>query len=427
MSDITPVIKRGFFSSTDLQNKQVQTSLIPKCGLCKLYETCNSPKMKISGKGKRKIFILGEGPGRNEDIQGRPFVGESGQLLQQILSRVGINMREDCWISNSVICWPWKKEKGSRKNRTPTKKEIDYCRPNVIRAIKELKPEIIVLLGKSAVRSLIGWLWKEEVGSISRWVGWQIPSQRLNAWVCPTWHPSHLLHSETEGDDEDSEGQGSEVLKLLFERHLENASQLTSRPYQTIPDFKSMTKRIINDVEASREVKKLMEMNKPLSFDYETNRLKPDHRDARIVCCSVSDGETSVAFPWQGKVVKTMKFFLDSNIPKIGYNALFETRWTKRELRVDVNNWIWDGMLAAHVLDNRKKITGLKFQSFVLLGQESYDDVVKPFFYTEGSNIENRIREVSLDKLLTYCAMDSLLEWKVAEIQMTQLDFSMEL
>ena len=170
-----------------------------------------------------------------------------------------------------------------------------------------------------------------------------------------------------------------------------------------------------------------MEMNKPLSFDYETNRLKPDHRDARIVCCSVSNGETSIAFPWQGKAIKTMKFFLDSNIPKIGYNALFETRWTKRELGIDINNWIWDGMLAAHVLDNRKKITGLKFQSFVLLGQESYDDVVKPFFYTEGSNIENRIREVSLDKLLTYCAMDSLLEWKVAEIQMTQLDFSMEL
>src|SRR5262245_43419820 len=85
----------------------------PRCGLCGLLNKCQSPKMEVYGKGKNGILIVGEAPGANEDEQGIPFVGKAGRYLRGILHGLDVNMRNDCWLTNSLICRP-------PNNATPT-------------------------------------------------------------------------------------------------------------------------------------------------------------------------------------------------------------------------------------------------------------------------------------------------------------------
>jgi hypothetical protein len=164
-----------------------------------------------------------------------------------------------------------------------------------------------------------------------------------------------------------------------------------------------------------------------VAFDYETDRLKPDHPDARVVSCSVSDGETTIAYPWHGEAIEATKKLLQAPCGKIASNAKFEDRWTKRALGIRVRNWFWDTMQAAHVLDCRPGVTGLKFQAFALLGQEPYDSQVAPYLKSakEGANEVNRIRDVGLSKLLLYNGLDSLLEFRVAQIQTSEMGVPM--
>lgn len=396
---------KGFFPSQAI-TKRVTIPLVPRCGECQLYKHCLSPKMGVSGRGDKKILILGESPGKEEDRQGRPFVGDSGQFLEAALRKSGVSLRQDCWIYNSVICRP--------KDNLLPKKAITYCRPNVIKVVEELKPETIIVLGKSAVQSLIGWLWKEDVGSMERWAGWIIPCVKLNAWIAPTYHPAHLLRNNDRGRKQD-------VTTNIFHRHVRRALKLSGRPWDALPDYESQVRKIIDPDAAGRRIRKFIEAGKPVAFDYETQTVKPDGPNAEIVCCAVSDGNVSVAYPWHGDAITATGELLRSEIFKIGWSVKFEERWTLSQFGFKVRNWLWDGMLAAHTLDNRKGTKSLKFQSFILLGQQSYDDEVKPYFETDGSHTKNRVKQIPLDKLLLYCGLDSLLEFKIAEIQMQEM------
>lgn len=401
---------QGFFTASDLLVKRPLPSLLPRCGACGLLKTCQSPKMPVAGRGERKILVVGEAPGATEDEHNQPFIGQSGQLLQRTLEQADVNLFRDCWVTNSLACRPV-------DNATPTEKQIDYCRPNLLRALQELKPEVILLLGASAVKSLLSWLWKEDVGKIGRWVGWQIPSQKLNTWVCPTWHPAAILRNERD--------QQSGVMELLFKRHLKAACSLKGRPWAEVPDYRKDIRLIFDPLEADVYLDGFLggaeSSGKPVAFDYECEGLKPDNGKLQIVSCSLSDGESTCAFPWHGPVIKRMQTFLRSLVPKIASNAKYEERWTRKVFGHGVRNWAWDTMLAAHALDNRPGITGLKFQAFVQLGVDAWDEQAKPFLRADGSNAKNRIREVSLDKLLLYNAYDSLHEWQVAQVQARQL------
>ena len=361
--------------------------------------------MKVSGKGEKSILIVGEAPGFNEDQEGKPFVktGKSGKFLRDKLSRLGIDLFRDCWTTNAAICYPGKE--------LPDK-AVDHCRPNLLNTIKELKPEKIILLGAPAVKSLIGHLWKEDAGGIGRWVGWQIPCQRYNCWVCPTWHPAFILRSEGKAE--------SQVAELLMERHLSEAIKLKGRPWDVVPDYKKQAQCIYDAGNAANWIKTTFSRGASVAFDYETYGLKPEN-DMEIYSCSLSDGMETISFPWQGEVIQAMKEWLQSDVPKIGWNCKYEDRWSRRILKVTVKNWIWDGMLSAHLLDNRPGVTGLKFNAFIHLGQEDYDSEVSPFLKSGNSNTRNRIREADLERVLLYGGLDAILEYKVAQIQAKKL------
>lgn len=395
----------GFFPRATVGVRESPVPTTPRCSLCGLYRSCNSPKMPVTGQGKYGVLVVAEAPGATEDRDGVQLVGKSGQKLREVLRRFDVDLDRHCFKTNAVICRP---------EGNPTDEQIEYCRPCLNKTIEELKPYCIILLGAAAVKSLIGQLWRrgEDPGGIGRWVGWQIPSQQLNTWICPTYHPSYILRSN------------EPVLELWFARHLEGAFQvqLKGRPW---PDgFKCDSIEVIYEPErAAKRVRQMIARGGRVSFDYETNMLKPDGPSARIVSCAVCwEGKKTVAFPWHGEAVGAVsELLLNPLIGKIGYNCKFESRFTRALLGHGVRNWIFDGMLGAHVLDHRPGVTSLDFQAFVQLGIKPWGDEVSPYFSSEQPNAPNRIKEVDLGALLKYNGLDALITFKLAEKQMRDL------
>jgi uracil-DNA glycosylase family 4 len=393
-----------FFAESSILEltQQKPESTEPKCGLCKLYKGCNSPKMKVHGNGKRKILILGEAPGEKEDEKGKPFVGKTGKYLRSMLKEIGINMQRDCWATNSLICRP-------PHNRTPSKDEIEWCRPNLTNALKEFNPIAVVAVGRAAIESIFQNIWTEGIGPIGRWVGWKIPCRELNTWILPIWHPSYIQR-------ELSAATGGTAIEEIYTRHIAQIKTVKDRPYDSVPDLEKEIELILNPNAAAKIIKEFTDRGWPSAFDYETNMLKPDATSSDIVAASICfGGRKTIAFPFQGeKLIKQFKHFLQSPCPKIGHNLKFEDRWSFKLLNVQVNNWIHDTMVSAHIVDNRRGICSLSFQGFVNLGIGSYSNHISPLLYQKRSYAKNRIMDIDLEQLLFYNGLDSYITYHLA-------------
>ncbi len=404
----------AFFPAVTDDLKKPELFVIPRCGACELSKSgCESPKMEPGGDGYKGILVVGDSPNDDEDSAGRHSLGPTGRMVRQTLARFNVDLDQDCLKTNSLIC----------KNSEPgdTKKlsqRIDYCRPNITKLISEKKPRVIILLGQSATRSVLAPIWKENPGDIVDWVGWQIPSQRYNCWICPTYDPSFVM--------EKSDSREGPVYKLLFDQHLERAVALKGRPWPggKVPDYKNLVKVVFDPEQAATWIRDKIRQGGAVSLDYETNMLKPEFDKAEIICASVCwKGLETIAFPWVGEAIVAMGELIRSKLPKIGANNKFEDRWSKVFLGDYVRNWVWDTMLSAHHLDCREGITSVKFQGFVRLGVEDWGWAIKPYLSDDDSDDHtNRIKEVDLNALLLYCGIDAIIEYQIAEIQRREMN-----
>ncbi|MBN1158945.1 MAG: uracil-DNA glycosylase [Bacteroidales bacterium] len=160
---------------------QATDSLKNEILICHRCALAGSRNHVIFGEGNTdaEIFMIGEAPGREEDLLGRPFVGKSGQLLDKILDACGFNREEHVFISNIVKCRP-------PDNRVPTPQEAAACMPWLIRQIELVDPKIVIFLGATALKYLAGSNLRitRERGN---WLLWQ---KRL---AMPVYHPAALL------------------------------------------------------------------------------------------------------------------------------------------------------------------------------------------------------------------------------------------
>lgn len=163
------------------QNWEDLESECSKCNKCKL---CSGRKNVVIGTGNKnaKIMLIGEGPGADEDIQGIPFVGKAGQLMNKAFEGIGLK-REDVYIANIVKCRP-------PQNRNPERDEAEACREYLETQIKLVNPEIIVLLGSVALKNYLG----EEYGITTCRGKWYEKDGRK---IMATFHPAALLRDET--------------------------------------------------------------------------------------------------------------------------------------------------------------------------------------------------------------------------------------
>lgn len=397
----------SFFNPTELQGTKVVQHRLPQCGRCGLYKLCNSPKMPPTGEGKRRILFVAEAPGETEDARGEQLVGKSGQYLRTVLAKLDCDL-DECIKTNAVICHP--------PGNKITDVHVSSCRPNLLKTIREKKPHVIVLLGGSSINSLMPDARDDPVGPIGRWVGWKIPSFVHGAWLCPTYHPSYLLREE------------NPTLSRLFRGHLAEALALEEVPIpgEDLEALKGQVERIVSPREARLRLRDLSRVEEGhLAFDYESTGLKPDRPGHKIVACSFClDGKGTFSFLVQEEHHKLMRKILRGPTGKIASNLKNEERWSVAILGTRVRRWYWDTMLAAHYIDNRPGITGLKFQSFVSFGIANYDGVVSQFFQDCDAQGFNKVHDIPVEDLLLYNALDSLLEYKLTLVQRKALGLS---
>jgi DNA polymerase len=157
-----------------------------KCGLC------NGRTNTVFGVGdeKAKWLFIGEGPGVNEDMQGEPFVGQAGKLLDNMLRAIGLQRGQNAYIANIVKCRP---TDANGRDRPPSPEEIAACMPYLQRQIELIQPSIIVALGKTAALSL---LQLDPETPVSRLRGKVHRYRDLPLIV--TYHPAYLLRSPAE-------------------------------------------------------------------------------------------------------------------------------------------------------------------------------------------------------------------------------------
>lgn len=158
---------------------------IENCQKCKL---CKARNNIVFGIGNRKadLMFIGEGPGADEDLQGKPFVGKAGKLMDMAFTALGIK-REEVYIANIVKCRP-------PFNRNPEQDEEQACLNYLRNQVILVKPKVIVLLGNVALKNILG----SEYGitaSRGKWI------EKKGIYYMPTWHPAALLRDETKKID----------------------------------------------------------------------------------------------------------------------------------------------------------------------------------------------------------------------------------
>ena len=161
----------------DLEELKEITNKCTKCGLC---QGRNNVVFGIGNENAELMFI-GEGPGADEDKEGIPFVGKAGKLMNQAFIGLGID-RDNVYIANIVKCRP-------PQNRVPLKEESEACLDYLRNQVMLIKPRIIVLLGSTALKNILG----ENYGITTtrgRWI------ERKGIKYMPTFHPAALLRDE---------------------------------------------------------------------------------------------------------------------------------------------------------------------------------------------------------------------------------------
>jgi len=417
----------GFFNYGETTVQTDPAAKVAGCGACNLHKHCNSPKMEVHGKGRKKILLVGETPRKQADQLNKTVCDGGGRLLKRALSQLGINIDVDCWHTYAVIC-------KTRKGKTPSKEEIGYCRPNLWRTIRKLKPHGIITFGNAPILSILQHRWKGDrngVMGVSRWRGFTIPDRDLKAWFCPTYDPAYVLRSKSE------RGYKQPIVEVLFQQDLNNAIKTILNGPPVIPEDEQ---GLIQMPQKQKDIKHFIEtctlQEEFVVFDWETTGLRPYAPGQQIVTASFTKPNLETCaftFAKQDQWIQELRRLLATKtVGKGAHNISFENIWSRTKVGT-VNNWAWDSILAAHMIDNRPKITSLKVQAYINFGVVDYDSHMKQWIESppqaakkSGANAFNKLRELvstppGRKELLTYNGLDSIYEMKLALLQMKQL------
>lgn len=158
---------------------------LPSCERCGLART-RTHTVLGEGDPDADILFIGEGPGRDEDLSGRPFVGAAGQLLDKMLAAIGLK-REEVYIANIVKCRP-------PGNRNPSDEEACACMPYLRRQFLLIRPKIVVCLGSVSARHIMG----DDVRITRDHGQWK---EMNGIWFMPSFHPAALLYDGSKKRD----------------------------------------------------------------------------------------------------------------------------------------------------------------------------------------------------------------------------------
>jgi uracil-DNA glycosylase family 4 len=177
------------FNEKTLYDGSTFTDLKTQALSCTKCHLCVTRTKVVFGHGPSPcdVMIIGEAPGEKEDLEGKPFIGKSGQLLTKLLESVNINRDEQVYITNTVKCRP-------PKNRAPKQTEIDACKPYLIKQIQSVKPKLLLLLGNPSLKTILNsQLTITKVRG--NWYTATVDYMNTPLYIIPLFHPSYLLRN----------------------------------------------------------------------------------------------------------------------------------------------------------------------------------------------------------------------------------------
>ena len=177
----------------------LRAEAMPSLRECRLCPHAQQATQAVAGEGLREasIMLVGEQPGDLEDLQGRPFVGPAGKVLDRALEQAGL-ARHAVWLTNAVKHFAYEPRGKRRVHQTPPPRAIEMCRGHLLRELEEVRPQVIVCLGRTAAHALTSGTGIELERGLPR----QMPNGR---WLLLTLHPAYILRNE--GNARDAFGQ----------------------------------------------------------------------------------------------------------------------------------------------------------------------------------------------------------------------------
>jgi len=339
--------------------------------LCKLHKTCKTVCVPatpaVMTDDRKDIMILGEAPGREEDVQGIPFVGRTGQALRDVLKQTGLLDR--VVFDNSVRCRP-------PDNQTPGIPTIRACRPNWVAEIERRKPRVLVLMGATAIKALTG----EKSVRINQYRDrkqWEETFGKHKVTVIATYHPAFALRNP---------GMWKYIVDDLY-RILE-------------PDF--MAKEHIKVTIVPNLIRK--KLPKEMAFDLETTGLNPFLQEARILTVgwssSMGIGAATTDIAGFVRILEE-----HPNTTLVGHNVKFDLLWLREKFGYVHKGPIVDTMSMAHLLDENRPAYALTYLSSIYTGTGDYDEGMK----AQRSNLS----AMDILKVLEYNAKDAAVTWMI--------------
>jgi DNA polymerase len=172
-------------AAEDAQPERQQPSTLDECRRCDLWQNATQA---VGGQGARraKVMLLGEQPGDQEDLAGKPFVGPAGDLLDKAMDQAGMDRRK-VYITNAVKHFKWEPRGKRRMHKTPGQREVMACHYWLETELETIAPDVIVALGSTALKSIL------QSGSVSLKDYMGEPFQHEGRWVVVTYHPAYAL------------------------------------------------------------------------------------------------------------------------------------------------------------------------------------------------------------------------------------------
>ena len=171
-------------SAAAAQPQRASVTTLDQCRRCNLWERATQAVPGV-GPETARLMLLGEQPGDSEDIAGQPFIGPAGQLLDRALVEAGLD-RSTLYLTNAVKHFKWEPSGKRRLHKTPGKTEMAACRHWLDEELARIQPRVVLTLGSTALKSLIG-----HDAKLAAHIG--TPVLHAGRWVVATWHPSYVL------------------------------------------------------------------------------------------------------------------------------------------------------------------------------------------------------------------------------------------
>ena len=225
-----------------------------ECTLCPALVKCRNTIVRGWGNENARFVFVGQNPGKDEDAQGRPFIGRSGRILATMIRSAGINV-DDIFLTNAVRCW-------TPGNRAPKKEEYANCNEFLLEELAAVNPDVIVILGAVALKSLVGNV------SLDAVMGTTLVHETLRAPMIPTYHPAFILR-----------GQWAAVPLVL--EHFDKAKRIVEGT-QTVGEMGEYT--TITSIAALEALKDYLLASPMIYLDTETTGV--DWKDEELLCIS---------------------------------------------------------------------------------------------------------------------------------------------